>query len=234
MNKMLLGASLLLLALFSSHSNATPIEITFSGMLQAGSMYDSRTGNDFNWSARSFVFSMLIEDTPNYYYQQTNPTSSFNRGYTTVLDTKLSYDGVNQDLSDYSFFAMTQASENFVDWLYFSIDLNNVSGGISYASGLPLSRMTFFAIGDFFAANEAPTWSKLNDKHIQNKFMLNAYVPYTENLQPGDVLNLNTEMVVGSSHTLKTNVKTISEPPLFMLISLAYFMFIRNKKVLSK
>lgn len=190
---------------------ASLIEISFEGKMEASSMFDNRTGTMHRWDERDFTFRMLFDRDVSFFYQQDNVSSSFNRGYSSVLDTELTLDDKVVDISNYSTTAFTQASENFDDWFYLSVDLNNLDYGVNLTPDIPLSSMTFFSFGDFFSPLSTPDWEQVFDTNTADTFRLNAKVPATFDLNPGDDLNLRANYIFNFGSNMKIQVTSVDD-----------------------
>jgi hypothetical protein len=193
----------------SPKAMASLIEISLEGKMEASSMFDNRTGTMHRWDEKDFTFRMLFDRDVNFFYQQDNVSSSFNRGYSSVLDTELTLDGKVVDISNYGTTAFTQASENFGDWFYLSVDLYDLNYGIDLAPGIPLSSMTFFSFGEFFSPFATPDWEQIFDANTADTFRLNAKVPATFDLNPGEDLNLRANYIFAYDSNMKVQVTSV-------------------------
>ena len=203
---------LTLVSLFTSlNTNASLIEIAFEGKIDASFMYDNRTGETYTWDGRNYRFRMLFDSGVSSSYQFDNGRTSGIRNYGTVLDTELTFNDVEVDISGYNSGAFAQASENMSDWFHLSIELYDPILGVDFVPGVPLAGMTFFVVDELFTPLTAPNWDQIFDADITDRFVLNASVPSTSQLNPGDDFNFNATFAAGVDSDMIVRVTSVAD-----------------------
>jgi len=196
--------------LFAIHTQAGLIELDLSGTFEAVSVYDGRTDNYVYVPERNFRFRILFDESISSFYQRDNVSSSYNRGYSYIYDTEFYLDDLLQDTSAYGKTAFAQASEGFDDFLSIGINLHNPSSAIEYADGLPLTRALFSLRDDFFSANSTPNWDYLLEGNNIDGININASVPSTSSLNPGDDFNFNHFREIHSNLLISAAVRWVA------------------------